>query len=51
MLATTDCSMSPVEFMVTSESVGEEAYQEAFTIAEHINAWLDGRAVEEMHAF
>jgi len=34
----TDCAMSPVHFMLESEAVGEEAYKQSETIADHVNS-------------
>lgn len=38
VLATTDCSMAPVTFLIESTAVGEQAYAEAHKIAEAIKA-------------
>lgn len=37
-LVQTDCAMSPVYFMLESEAIGEEAYQQAKIIADHVNS-------------
>ncbi|KKK64777.1 hypothetical protein LCGC14_2980810, partial [marine sediment metagenome] len=40
-LVETDCGMSPVTFLLESESKGEQAYEEALIIAEKVTEYLN----------
>lgn len=44
-LATSDCAMSPVTFLLESESKGDESYRESREIAEHIVEYLQEETV------